>query len=143
MDTGRCAEPLLAKLDQLAAGVAERTVYALVADTLAALGLFDVVAHWPDGEQARANLLRLLAEAGEFMDANREALAHGGFHGAGIQTFLAWLATQVELKDGDRQPEPRVLGRPARSSRTSCCGWACRWSPASSLTSCTRSTSNA
>jgi ATP-dependent exoDNAse (exonuclease V) beta subunit len=113
MDTGRCAEPLLAKLDQLAAGAAERTVYALVADTLAALGLFDRVAHWPDGEQARANLLRLLAEAGEFMDANREALAHGGFHGAGIQTFLAWLAARVELKDGDRQPEPRVLDEDA------------------------------
>jgi ATP-dependent exoDNAse (exonuclease V) beta subunit len=113
MDTGRCAEPLLGKLDQLAAGVAERTVYALVADTLAALGLFDAVAHWPDGEQARANLLRLLAEAGEFMDANREALAHGGFHGAGIQTFLAWLAARVELKDGDRQPEPRVLDEDA------------------------------
>ena len=40
-------------------------------------------------------------------------LAHGGFHGAGIQTFLAWLAARVELKDGDRQPEPRVLDEDA------------------------------
>ncbi len=109
MDQGRIDEPLLARLDQLAEGVTERTVYALVADIIHALGLFDVVALWSDGEQARANLLRLLAEAGEFMDANREALASGGFHGSGIQTFLAWIATRVEEKDGDKQPDPRVL----------------------------------
>ncbi len=109
MDQGRIDEPLLARLDELAEGVTERTVYALVADMIRALGLFDVVALWSDGEQARANLLRLLAEAGEFMDANREALANGGFHGSGIQTFLAWMASKVEEKDGDRQPDPRVL----------------------------------
>lgn len=113
MDTGRIAEPLLARLEALVAGVTDRTIYVLVADTIAALGLFDTVAHWPDGEQARANLLRLLAEAGEFMDANREALAYGGFHGSGVQTFLAWLEARVELKDGDKQPEPRVLDEEA------------------------------
>jgi ATP-dependent helicase/nuclease subunit A len=47
------------------------------------------------------------------MDANREALAFGGFHGGGVQTFLAWLAARVELKDGDKQPEPRVLDEDA------------------------------
>lgn len=109
MDQGRIDEPLLARLDELAEGVTERTVYALVSDMIRALNLFDVVALWTDGEQARANLLRLLAEAGEFMDANREALANGGFHGSGIQTFLAWMATRVEEKDGDKQPDPRVL----------------------------------
>jgi ATP-dependent exoDNAse (exonuclease V) beta subunit len=111
MDAGRIEEPLLVKLNALADGVAERTVYALVADALAALDLFGVVARWPDGEQARANLLRLLAEAGEFMDANREALANGGFHGAGVQTFLAWLGAKVE--DNDEQPDPRVLDEDA------------------------------
>jgi ATP-dependent exoDNAse (exonuclease V) beta subunit len=109
MQSDRIEEPLLTKLDELAPGVAERTVYTLVADVIAALGLFDTVARWPDGEQARANLLKLLAEAAEFMDANREALAYGGFHGSGVQTFLAWLDARVELKDGDKQPEPRVL----------------------------------
>lgn len=113
MDSGQIAEPLLERLDALAPGVAERTVYALVADTIAALGLWDAVAQWPDGEQARANLLKFLAEAGEFMDANRETLAQVGFHGSGVQTFLAWLAGQVELKDGDRQPEARVLDEDA------------------------------
>ena len=109
MDQGHIDEPLLVRLDELAEGVAERTVYALVADMIRALGLFDVVALWPDGEQARANLLRLLAESGEFMDANREALASGGFHGSGIQTFMSWMATKVDEKDGDKQPDPRVL----------------------------------
>ena len=113
MYKGRINEPLLTRLDTLADGVAERTIYVLVADVIHALGLFDVVALWPDGEQARANLLRLLAEAGEFMDANREALAHGGFHGAGIQTFLSWLARRVEEKDGDKQPDARVLDEDA------------------------------
>ena len=109
MDAGRIEDPVLRALDSLAEGVADRTVYALVADVLRALQLYDTVSTWPDGEQARANLLRLQAEAAEFMDANREAQAYGGFHGSGVQTFLAWLAGKVEETDGDRQPEPRVL----------------------------------
>lgn len=113
IDDGRIDEPLLTRLDTLAPGVADRTVYALVADTLAALDLFDVVSRWPDGEQARANLLRLQAEAGEFMDANREALASGGYHGAGVQSFLAWLAAKVAQKDKDTQPDPRVVDEDA------------------------------
>jgi ATP-dependent helicase/nuclease subunit A len=110
---GRVDDPVLKQLDALAPGVLDRTIYALVADVIAALGLFDTVASWPEAEQARANLLRLQAEAAEFMDANREALAYGGFHGAGIQTFLAWLVAKVESKDGDKQPEPRVLDEDA------------------------------
>jgi len=113
MEKGHISEPLLEKLDQLAPGVADRTVYALVADTLSALNLFDVVAVWPDGEQARANILRLQAEAGEFMEANREALANGGFHGSGVQSFLAWLDAKVEQKDKNNQPEPRVIDEDA------------------------------
>ena len=113
IEQGRIDEPLLASLDALAEDAAERTVYVLVVDMIRALGLFDVVARWPNGEQARANLLRFMAEAGEFMDANREALACGGYHGAGIQTFLSWLAARVEDKDGDQQPDPRVLDEDA------------------------------
>ena len=30
-----------------------------------------------------------------------------------MQTFLAWLAARVELKDGDKQPEPKVLDEEA------------------------------
>jgi len=113
MEQGHISEPLLEKLDHLAPGVADRTVYALVADTLSALNLFDVISVWPDGEQARANILRLQAEAGEFMDANREALANGGFHGSGVQSFLAWLDAKVKQKDKNNQPDPRVIDEDA------------------------------
>ena len=51
MDAGRIEDPVLAELDRLAPGVTERTVYTLVADVIAALGLFDTVMQWPDGEQ--------------------------------------------------------------------------------------------
>lgn len=115
IDTGRIEDPLLRKLDALSEGVADRTIYALVADVLSAMELLDAVGSWPDGEQARANLLRLLGEAGEFMDSNREALAHGGYHGHGIHTFLSWLATR---HDEDEQPDKSVLDEDAITLRT-------------------------
>lgn len=98
---------LLTRLDALASRVAERTVYALVSETFTAMSLFDIVKAWPDGRQQRANLLRLLAEAGEFMDAQREALAHGGFHGSGLPSFMAWLANKA--KRDDTMPPRSVL----------------------------------
>ena len=116
MDESRIEDPILKRLDALAEGVADRTVYALVADTLNALDLFNIVQHWPDGGQARANLLRLLGEAGAFMDSSREALAHGGYYGSGVQTFLAWLAARCE--EDDNQPAERVIDEDAITLRT-------------------------
>ena len=113
MTQGKIHDPLLVKLDSLSLGVADRTVYALLADTLSTLNFYDLVSEWPNGEQARANLLRLQAESGEFMDANREALASGGFHGSGIQSFLAWLNSKVEQSANDKQPDPRVIDEDA------------------------------
>ena len=107
MDKGFIDEPLLQRLDALVIPGEEHTVHAQVADVLEALGLFDIVAHWPDAEPCRANLLRLLSEAAEFTGATREALAQGGFHGSGLETFLAWLTLRVQ--DSDNQPDPRVL----------------------------------
>jgi len=111
IDNGRIDDVLLSKLDELAGSVVERTIYALVTDTLHHLDIFDVVALWPDAAQARANLLRLQAEAAEYMDANREALANGGFYGSGIQSFLAWLSAKMD--DNDRQPDPKVIDEDA------------------------------
>ena len=116
IDDGRVDDPLLRRLDELAADFADRTIYALVADVLAALRLFDHVALWPDADQARANLIRLLGEAGEFMETNREALAEGGYHGSGIQTFQAWLAARE--KESDQLPEKSVLDEDAIAMRT-------------------------
>ncbi len=111
----RIDDPLLRKLEGLSEGVADRTVYAVVAETLSVLELFDAVSCWPDGQQARANLVRLLGEAAEFMDANREALAHSGYHGQGIETFLGWLASGQEE---DKQPDKSVLQENAVTLRT-------------------------
>ena len=108
---GKIEDPVLDQLDALASHVEDRTIFALVADTFSALRLFDVVSAWPDADQARANLLRL--QAGEFMDANREALASGGYHGSGIQSFLAWLNAKIEKKDKNNQPDPRVIDEDA------------------------------
>ena len=116
MDQGSVEDPLLRKLDVLADGVADRTIYALVADTLAAIDLFDQVCLWPDAEQSRANLVHLMGLAAEFMNSNREALAHGGYHGSGIQTFLAWLAAKA--KQDNLQPEKKVLDEDAIVLRT-------------------------
>lgn len=110
---GKIVDPVLAQLDVLAANIKDRTLFALVADTFAALNLFDVISVWPNADQCRANLLRLQAEAGEFMDANREALASGGYYGSGIQSFLAWLNAKVEQKDKNNQPDPRVVDEDA------------------------------
>ena len=110
---GKIDDPVLAQLDVLASNVKDRTLFAVVTDTFAALSLFDVVSVWPDADQSRANLLRLQAEAGEFMDANREALASGGYHGSGIQSFLAWLNAKVEQKDKNNQPDPHVIDEDA------------------------------
>ncbi|MCY4656068.1 MAG: UvrD-helicase domain-containing protein [Gammaproteobacteria bacterium] len=109
MDQGSIDDPLLDRLGELAEGVAERNMHTVVADSINTLGLFDKAALWTDGDQARANVLRLLAMAGEFMDANREALTSGGFHGSGIQSFMAWVSAKRKEKDGDKQPDARVF----------------------------------
>ena len=100
--------PLLQRLKDLSPIQGDRGVDELVAETLDALGLFDRVAVWPEAGQARANLLRLIGEARAFVTADREALAGGGFYGSGLKTFLAWLGSQLEGQDGDRQPDAQV-----------------------------------
>ncbi len=110
---GKIDDAVLDQLDVLASHVEDRTIFALVADIFSALRLFDVVSVWPDADQARANLLRLQAEASEFMDANREALASGGYHGSGIQSFLAWLNAKVAQQHKNNQPDPRVIDEDA------------------------------
>jgi ATP-dependent exoDNAse (exonuclease V) beta subunit len=105
---GELSLPLLEQLKEIANRQADIAVDELVIATLDAMSLFDLVATWPEAEQLRANLLRLIGEAQEFVTADREALAGGGFHGSGLKTFLSWLGSQLEGKEGDRQPEARV-----------------------------------
>ena len=110
-------EPLLSQLDELRQkGGTRQSVYMLVADVLEALELLDRVGEWLDSELHRANLIHLLSLAGEFMKADRAALAQGGFHGGGVPTFLAWLERRQDLDDF--QPNKKVLEEEAIELRT-------------------------
>jgi len=100
--------PLLQRLAAIARRQNDLTVDELVVMTIEAMDLFDHAASWPEASQVRANLLRLLGEAREFVCADREALAGGGFFGSGLKTFLAWLHSRLESREGDRQPEAQV-----------------------------------
>jgi len=111
ISTGRINDPILSKLDQLSDLVAEGSLYTTVSDTLNQLGFYDIVSKWPDAQQARANLLRLQAEAAEYMNANREALANSGIYGNGIQSFLAWL--RVKLEKNNKKPDSKVVDEDA------------------------------
>jgi ATP-dependent exoDNAse (exonuclease V) beta subunit len=100
--------PLLQRLKDLSLRQGDLTVDELMTETLDAMALFDLASTWPDANQVRANLLRLIGEAQAFVAADREALAGGGYHGSGLKTFLTWLGSQLEGKDGDRQPDAQV-----------------------------------
>lgn len=101
------SDPVLQALQPVIDGPPDRSVVSLVSETIEALDLYGVISTWPEAEQARANLLRMQGEAQEFMSANREALASGGYYGSGLKSFLAWLKVRVEGKNG--QPDPRVV----------------------------------
>ena len=105
---GELSLPLLKRLKEIAKRQKDLSVEELVAATIDSMDLFDTVSNWIEAKQLRANLLRLIFEAREFMSADTEALAGGGFHGTGLKTFLAWLCNQVESQDGDRQPQSQV-----------------------------------
>jgi ATP-dependent helicase/nuclease subunit A len=101
----------LDKLLPLTEKMADRNPSEVLAGIINALDIYGVVALWPDAEQARANLLRLQEECLEFEQANREALACGGYYGSSVKSFLAWLQGKIERDD--KQPNPSVLDEEA------------------------------
>jgi ATP-dependent exoDNAse (exonuclease V) beta subunit len=103
------AEPFLDSLRNLSANRTHKTADTLVSETIAAMDLYRATSLWPEGAQARANLLRLQGEAREFMSANREALASGGIYGSGLKTFLSWLIKKKDVDKGNNQPVARAL----------------------------------
>lgn len=104
-------DPLLDNLQPVIAGSPVRSAETIVEEIISRLSLYDLISLWPDAAQARVNLLRLQRESREFMAANREALASGGFYGSGIKTFLAWLAGRATRENN--QPEPQVIDEEA------------------------------
>ena len=60
----------------------------------------------PDSAQARADLLRLEAEASDFEAAHRDLKAAAGFHGESAKVFLGWLDARASEREFDRRPDP-------------------------------------
>lgn len=73
---------------------------------LEAANLRKWAARQPDAAQARADLLRLEAEASEFEVAHRDLKAASGFHGETAKVFLGWLDARAGERDFDRRPDP-------------------------------------
>lgn len=105
------SDTVLEKLSGVAEGPQDRYPEELLEELIAALDLYGIIARWPDGVQARANLLRLQGESREFRIANREALASGGYYGSEVKTFLSWLKGKAERDD--HQPEAAVIDEDA------------------------------
>lgn len=95
------------KLKAIAVNTQEMKIDEVLARIIKELDLYGRIVLWEEAPQARANLLRLQEECREFSNANREALACGGYYGSGIKTFLAWLKDLVERDDS--QPDASVL----------------------------------
>jgi ATP-dependent exoDNAse (exonuclease V) beta subunit len=100
-------DPIYSIMDEVRKSATSRAVDQVVDSVIEALQLHESVAGWPDGAQARANLMRLQAEARAFVESSHEALASGGYYGGGVKTFLAWLRSRAERDDS--QPPAVVL----------------------------------
>lgn len=99
-------DEVLQKLAQLADSVSEMPAVRAVQTVLNHAGLYAWVEQTDDPAQARADLLRLEAEAQAFDSSHRDLKAASGFHGQTIKVFLAWLNDQLEERNGDRRPDP-------------------------------------
>ena len=111
LDGKTLPDAILEALKPVAEGPTDQTISTLVSKVIDALDFYVIISGWPDAEQARANLLRLQGEAEEFMAANREALASGGYYGTGVKSFLSWLGAKAGRDNG--QPDPRVIDEDA------------------------------
>ncbi|OOY24901.1 DNA helicase UvrD [Thioclava sediminum] len=95
----------LAPLNALNDGIATRPVAETLAAALHVGKLHDWAAGLAHPAQALADLARLEAEAQEFDSMAHDLRAAAGFHGAGTQVFLGWIAGQSS-KEWDRHPDP-------------------------------------
>lgn len=106
IDTGNLAHPALEALRALSASAPLRTVRALIAEVIAAARLRDFTEVQEHPAQARADLLRLEAEADDFLASHRDMRAAAGFHGSGVKVFLGWLAARQDERGFDLHPNP-------------------------------------
>lgn len=104
---GRLADdPVLMQLSALSDHLSRLPVSVALNIVLDAAGLRQWAARQPDAAQARADLLRLEAEASDFEAAHRDLKAASGFHGETAKVFLGWLDARSGDRDFDRRPDP-------------------------------------
>ncbi|MWV55107.1 AAA family ATPase, partial [Chlorobium phaeovibrioides] len=118
MEGGAVGDRILEKLEGVAERPKDRTVDAILDDIVTTLDLYGTIAGWPDGAEARADLLKLQDECIQFMTSSREALSSGGYYGSGIKTFLAWLKAKMEATDSagrenNTRPSPSIIDEEA------------------------------
>lgn len=99
-------DPALMRLAALSDRIAQLPVSAALDLVLNAANLRLWAARQPDAAAARADLLRLEAEASEFEAAHRDLKAASGFHGETAKVFLGWLDARAADRDFDRRPDP-------------------------------------
>ncbi len=96
----------LAALIDLSGNAPAMPLETLLPLALDAAGVLDWVSQMPNAEQARADLMRLQSEVGDFVSAHRDFKAAAGFHGASVHVFLGWLEVRRQERDFDRHPSP-------------------------------------
>lgn len=99
-------DPLLKRLSGLSDQILRLSMPEALDQVIVAACLRDWVDSLPDGAQARADLLRLAAEAQAFVEAHRDLRAASGFHGDTPKVFLGWLEARGTERDFDRRPDP-------------------------------------
>lgn len=104
---GRLADdPVLMRLAALSDHLTRLPISNAVDLVINASGLRVWADRQPDPAQARADLLRLEAEASDFESAHRDLKAAAGFHGESAKVFLGWLDARASERDFDRRPDP-------------------------------------
>lgn len=99
-------DPMLMRLAALSDAMLRLPVPEALNLVLQAAGMRDWADGLPDAAQARADLLRLEAEAEAFATAHRDLRAASGFHGDTPKVFLGWLDARAAERDFDRRPDP-------------------------------------
>jgi ATP-dependent exoDNAse (exonuclease V) beta subunit len=99
-------DAVLTRLSELSDSLARLPISQALDLVINAAGLRYWADRQTDAAQARADLLRLEAEATDFEAAHRDLKAAAGFHGESAKVFLGWLEARKGERDFDRRPDP-------------------------------------
>ena len=111
LDKQALNDPILEHLQSISEHRKQKTVTTLLHDIIARLNIYDLIACWSDGKQARANVIRLIAEAEKFANANTNTLNSAGIYGNDLKSFLVWLTLLAEQNDA--QPHAQAVSENA------------------------------